>query len=97
MVGPILEMTLIPEVELRKATIPIFFDMMLCEYQRTGEFKKVIEVTLGAKLLKCLMVSLFLVKMDCVGLPGLIELSTQNTKNKMKSSQASECRLSSVV
>ncbi|NXT65353.1 DOCK2 protein, partial [Chaetops frenatus] len=40
MVGPILEMTLIPEVELRKATIPIFFDMMLCEYQRTGEFKK---------------------------------------------------------
>ncbi|NXX16033.1 DOCK2 protein, partial [Podargus strigoides] len=40
MVGPILEMTLIPEVELRKATIPIFFDMMLCEYQRTGEFRK---------------------------------------------------------
>uniref|UniRef100_A0A672TJS1 Dedicator of cytokinesis 2 n=1 Tax=Strigops habroptila TaxID=2489341 RepID=A0A672TJS1_STRHB len=40
MVGPILEMTLIPEVELQKATIPIFFDMMLCEYQRTGEFKK---------------------------------------------------------
>ncbi|GAB0196121.1 dedicator of cytokinesis protein 2 [Grus japonensis] len=40
MVGPILEMTLIPEVELRKATIPIFFDMMLCEYQRTEEFRK---------------------------------------------------------
>ncbi|NXP12267.1 DOCK2 protein, partial [Thinocorus orbignyianus] len=40
MVGPILEMTLIPEVELRKATIPIFFDMMLCEYQKTGEFRK---------------------------------------------------------
>ncbi|XP_074866180.1 dedicator of cytokinesis protein 2 [Carettochelys insculpta] len=40
MVGPILEMTLIPEVELRKATIPIFFDMMLCEYRKTGEFKK---------------------------------------------------------
>ncbi|GAB1295927.1 Dedicator of cytokinesis protein 2 [Apodemus speciosus] len=40
MVGPILEMTLIPEAELRKATIPIFFDMMLCEYQRTGAFKK---------------------------------------------------------
>uniref|UniRef100_F6Y0J7 Dedicator of cytokinesis 2 n=1 Tax=Ornithorhynchus anatinus TaxID=9258 RepID=F6Y0J7_ORNAN len=40
MVGPILEMTLIPEVELRKATIPIFFDMMLCEYQRSGDFKK---------------------------------------------------------
>ncbi|XP_060052998.1 dedicator of cytokinesis protein 2 [Erinaceus europaeus] len=40
MVGPILEMTLVPEAELRKATIPIFFDMMLCEYQRTGDFKK---------------------------------------------------------
>ncbi|CAL1526733.1 unnamed protein product [Lymnaea stagnalis] len=32
LVGPILEMTLIPEIELRKATIPIFFDMMLHEY-----------------------------------------------------------------
>ncbi|XP_071089559.1 dedicator of cytokinesis protein 1-like isoform X4 [Haliotis cracherodii] len=32
MVGPILEMTLIPESELRKATIPIFFDMMQCEF-----------------------------------------------------------------
>ncbi|XP_023601649.1 LOW QUALITY PROTEIN: dedicator of cytokinesis protein 1 [Myotis lucifugus] len=30
MVGPMLEMTLIPETELRKATIPIFFDMMQC-------------------------------------------------------------------
>ncbi|XP_077122133.1 dedicator of cytokinesis protein 2 [Ranitomeya variabilis] len=40
MVGPILEMTLIPEDELRKATIPIFFDMMLCEYQHHGDFRK---------------------------------------------------------
>ena len=32
MVGPILEMTLIPETELRKRTIPIFFDMMQCEF-----------------------------------------------------------------
>lgn len=32
MVGPFLEMTMIPDVELRKATIPIFFDMMQCEY-----------------------------------------------------------------
>ncbi|KFM70969.1 Dedicator of cytokinesis protein 1, partial [Stegodyphus mimosarum] len=32
MVGPFLEMTLIPEAELRKATIPIFFDMMQCEF-----------------------------------------------------------------
>ncbi|XP_024936302.1 dedicator of cytokinesis protein 1 isoform X7 [Cephus cinctus] len=32
LVGAILEMTLIPESELRKATIPIFFDMMQCEF-----------------------------------------------------------------
>ncbi|XP_051896734.1 dedicator of cytokinesis protein 5 isoform X1 [Pristis pectinata] len=32
MVGPILEMTLVPEPELRRVTIPIFFDMMQCEY-----------------------------------------------------------------
>lgn len=32
MVGPFLDMTLIPETELRKSTIPIFFDMMQCEY-----------------------------------------------------------------
>ncbi|KAK9692481.1 DHR-2, Lobe A [Popillia japonica] len=32
LVGLILEMTLIPEPELRKATIPIFFDMMQCEF-----------------------------------------------------------------
>ncbi|KAF7990611.1 hypothetical protein HCN44_000416 [Aphidius gifuensis] len=32
LVGPILEMALIPEAELRKATIPIFFDMMQCEF-----------------------------------------------------------------
>lgn len=32
LVGPILEMTLIPESALRKATIPIFFDMMQCEF-----------------------------------------------------------------
>ncbi|KAK7122279.1 hypothetical protein R3I94_019413 [Phoxinus phoxinus] len=32
MVGPILEMTLVPEIELRKATIAIFFDMMQCEF-----------------------------------------------------------------
>ncbi|CAD7083698.1 unnamed protein product [Hermetia illucens] len=32
LVEPILEMSMIPEVELRRATIPIFFDMMQCEY-----------------------------------------------------------------
>eukprot|EP00106_Octopus_bimaculoides_P019984 XP_014787426.1 PREDICTED: dedicator of cytokinesis protein 1-like isoform X1 [Octopus bimaculoides] len=34
LVGKILEMTLIPETILRKATIPIFFDMMQCEFQQ---------------------------------------------------------------
>lgn len=39
MVGPILEMTLIPETELRKATIAIFFDMMQCEFHSTRSFQ----------------------------------------------------------
>lgn len=41
MVGPILEMTLIPEEELRRATIPIFFDMITCEHATSGNFHKV--------------------------------------------------------
>uniref|UniRef100_A0A8C6KJH5 Dedicator of cytokinesis 2 n=1 Tax=Nothobranchius furzeri TaxID=105023 RepID=A0A8C6KJH5_NOTFU len=41
MVGPILEMTLIPEEELRRATIPIFFDMISCEHKQFGNFHKV--------------------------------------------------------
>lgn len=41
MVGPILEMTLIPEEELRRATIPIFFDMITCENAHCGNFNKV--------------------------------------------------------
>uniref|UniRef100_A0A8C6V5F0 Dedicator of cytokinesis 2 n=1 Tax=Neogobius melanostomus TaxID=47308 RepID=A0A8C6V5F0_9GOBI len=41
MVGPILEMTLIPEEDLRKATIPIFFDMITCEHEHCGNFCKV--------------------------------------------------------
>lgn len=41
MVGPILEVTLVPELELRRSTIPIFFDMMLCEYQLTKSFSRV--------------------------------------------------------
>uniref|UniRef100_A0A669F6W1 Dedicator of cytokinesis 1 n=1 Tax=Oreochromis niloticus TaxID=8128 RepID=A0A669F6W1_ORENI len=40
MVGPILEMTLVPEIELRKATIPIFFDMMQCEFHFTMHFQR---------------------------------------------------------
>uniref|UniRef100_A0A8C7XUG5 Dedicator of cytokinesis 2 n=1 Tax=Oryzias sinensis TaxID=183150 RepID=A0A8C7XUG5_9TELE len=40
MVGPILEMTLIPDEELRRATIPIFFDMITCEHTQFGNFQK---------------------------------------------------------
>ncbi|PIO39989.1 hypothetical protein AB205_0033050 [Aquarana catesbeiana] len=36
MVGPVLEVTLTPEPDLRKATIPIFFDMMQHEYNFSG-------------------------------------------------------------
>ena len=43
MVGPFIEVTLIPETELRKATIPIFFDMMQCELQIKGNFNMVSE------------------------------------------------------
>lgn len=41
MVGPFLEVTLVPETELRKATLPIFFDMMDSEQQAHGNFKQV--------------------------------------------------------
>uniref|UniRef100_UPI00358F3F9F dedicator of cytokinesis protein 1-like n=1 Tax=Myxine glutinosa TaxID=7769 RepID=UPI00358F3F9F len=40
MIGPILEMTLVPETGLRKRTIPIFFDMMQCEFHYMRDFKK---------------------------------------------------------
>ncbi|XP_057318557.1 dedicator of cytokinesis protein 3 isoform X2 [Microplitis mediator] len=41
MVGPFLEVTLVPESELRKATLHIFFDMMECEQLARGSFKSV--------------------------------------------------------
>lgn len=41
MVGPFLEVTLVPESELRKATLHIFFDMMECEQRARGSFKTV--------------------------------------------------------
>ncbi|KAK6177339.1 hypothetical protein SNE40_015458 [Patella caerulea] len=41
MIGPFLEVTLVPEKELRKTTIPIFFDMMQCEHKLNGNFNQV--------------------------------------------------------
>ncbi|XP_071513992.1 dedicator of cytokinesis protein 2 isoform X2 [Panulirus ornatus] len=40
MVGPFLKMTMLPDVELRKATIPIFFDMMQCEFYSLRDQEK---------------------------------------------------------
>lgn len=36
MVGPFLEVTLVPEPALRKATLTVFYDMMQCEQVRVG-------------------------------------------------------------
>ena len=41
MVGPFLQVTLVPEEELRQAVLPIFFDMMQCEQTVYGNFKQV--------------------------------------------------------
>ena len=41
MVGPFLEVTLVPENELRKATLHIFFDMMESEQKARGSFRSV--------------------------------------------------------
>ncbi|KAK2187560.1 hypothetical protein NP493_162g07017 [Ridgeia piscesae] len=49
MVGRFLEVTLVPETELRKATLPIFFDMMECEQNARGNFS-VVECELIDKL-----------------------------------------------
>ncbi|XP_015795969.1 dedicator of cytokinesis protein 3 isoform X2 [Tetranychus urticae] len=41
MVAPFLEVTLVPEKELRKATLPIFYDMIDAEFMSNGSFKQV--------------------------------------------------------
>ena len=41
MVGQFLQVTLVPEPELRRATLPIFFDMIDCEQRHRGNFKQV--------------------------------------------------------
>lgn len=54
MVGPFMEVTLVPEPELRKATLRIFFDMMECEQRVRGNFKQVnsFEIQSAYRLLK---------------------------------------------
>lgn len=41
MVGPFLEVTLVPGQALRKATLTVFFDMMQCEQSSRGSFRLV--------------------------------------------------------
>ncbi|XP_043244747.1 dedicator of cytokinesis protein 3-like [Amphibalanus amphitrite] len=41
LVGPLLEVTLVPETELRRATLPVFYDMMEAEQNAKGCFKQV--------------------------------------------------------
>ncbi|KAH9508036.1 Dedicator of cytokinesis protein 3 [Bulinus truncatus] len=41
MIGPFLRVTMVPQQDLRKATIPIFFDIMQCEVAQRGDLKRV--------------------------------------------------------
>lgn len=41
MVGPFLEVTLVPEPALRRATLAVFYDMMQCEQSARGSFRLV--------------------------------------------------------
>jgi dedicator of cytokinesis protein 3 len=41
MVAPFLEVTLVPEKELRTATLPIFYDMIDAEFKSSGSFQSV--------------------------------------------------------
>ena len=45
--GPFLELTLVPEAEVRKATLPIIFDMMMTENRISGHFQEVINLILS--------------------------------------------------
>lgn len=46
LIGPFLEVTLIPQPDLRNVMIPIFHDMMDWEQRRSGNFKQVLRVKL---------------------------------------------------
>uniref|UniRef100_A0A8C2B3Q3 Dedicator of cytokinesis 4b n=1 Tax=Cyprinus carpio TaxID=7962 RepID=A0A8C2B3Q3_CYPCA len=46
MIGPFLEVTLVPQPDLRNVMIPIFHDMMDWEQRRSGNFKQVTQIPL---------------------------------------------------
>uniref|UniRef100_H3CJ97 Dedicator of cytokinesis 4b n=1 Tax=Tetraodon nigroviridis TaxID=99883 RepID=H3CJ97_TETNG len=50
MIGPFLEVTLVPQPDLRNVMIPIFHDMMDWEQRRSGNFKQQVEAKLIDKL-----------------------------------------------
>ena len=41
MIGPMLRMTLIPDHEMMKSTIPVFFDLLEQEFKARGNFRQV--------------------------------------------------------
>ncbi|KAK0041551.1 dedicator of cytokinesis protein 3, partial [Biomphalaria pfeifferi] len=41
MIGPFLKVTMVRQTELRKATIPIFFDIIKCEFSLKGDLRRV--------------------------------------------------------
>lgn len=43
LIGPFMEVTLVPQMDLRNVLIPIFHDMMDCEQRRSGNFKQVLK------------------------------------------------------
>lgn len=43
LIGPFMEVTLVPQMDLRNVLIPIFHDMMDSEQQRSGNFKQVLK------------------------------------------------------
>ncbi|XP_065184733.1 dedicator of cytokinesis protein 2-like isoform X1 [Sycon ciliatum] len=40
-VGPFMDMSLIREHEIRCGTIPVFYDLMVCEFVQTGDYRQV--------------------------------------------------------
>lgn len=49
MIGPFLEVTLVPQPDLRNVMIPIFHDMMDWEQRRSGNFKQVLHAAVSLK------------------------------------------------
>lgn len=55
MVGPFLEITLVPELSLRRATLTVFYDMIQCEQVSTIQLKEHLQsvsVLVGTKIIK---------------------------------------------